>query len=298
MIVGSKRREIGLGGFPDVTLVQARELAREMRSKVAAGIDPVEERLAAKKVLIERQHLTFEDAGYRCFDAKKPEFSNAKHSTNWIGSLEKHAIPMIGSVAVHELNLPHILSVLEPIWKTKTETASRVRQRIEVVLTWATVSKYRSGDNPARWAGNLKELLPTPSKIKVRGHHKALPWQEVPAFIIDLKNKEGTGARTLEFLIGTAARSGEVRNALWEEVDFEKALWTVPAERMKGRKTHRVPLTKNMVELLKSLPRQSDSGFIFTAPRGGALSDMSIAAVCKRAGIDATPHGFRSSFKD
>tara|TARA_Y100000296_G_C5178782_1_gene261905 strand:+ start:742 stop:1470 length:729 start_codon:yes stop_codon:yes gene_type:complete len=190
------------------------------------------------------------------------------------------------------------LSVLEPIWKTKTETASRVRQRIEVVLTWATVSKYRSGDNPARWAGNLKELLPTPSKIKIRGHHKALPWQDVPASIVDLENKEGTGARALEFLIGTAARSGEVRYATWDEINFETALWTIPSARMKARKTHRVPLTNNMIKLLKALPRQSNSNFIFTAPRGGALSDMSIAAVCKLAGIDATPNGFRSSFKD
>jgi len=298
--VGDKRRDIGLGGFPDVTLAGARDKARELRERIVAGIDPVAERKAARDAIRASQakSLTFKEAAHRCHDARKDEFSNPKHRQDWINSLERHAFDMIGDLPVDAIELPHVLKVLEPIWKTKTETATRVRQRLESVLSWATVSTHRTGENPARWADNLSELLPTPSKIRKVKHHKALPWQSVPEFMVDLRHREGMGARALEFIILTAARSGEVRFATWDEIDLSEKVWTVPAERMKARKDHRVPLSDDVMDLLARVPRMEGSNLLFTAPRGNALSDMSISAVCKRMEVDATPHGFRSSFKD
>ncbi|WP_248276924.1 integrase arm-type DNA-binding domain-containing protein [Marinobacterium sp. LSUCC0821] len=298
--MGQKRRDIGLGGFPDVTLAGARDKARELREKISNGIDPVLERKAARDAMRARQAkvLTFKEAAYLCHNARKDEYSNVKHRQDWINSLERHAFSVIGELSIDAIEVPHVLKVLEPIWKTKTETATRVRQRLESVLSWATVSKYRSGDNPARWADNLSELLPTPNKIRKVRHHKALPWQKVPMFMVDLQQREGIGARALEFIILTAARSGEVRFATWDEIDLTAKLWTVPADRMKARKAHNVPLSGAVIELLEGLPRIEGSNLLFTAPRGNALSDMSISAVCKRMEVEATPHGFRSCFKD
>lgn len=298
--IGQKRRDIGLGGFPDVTLAGARDKARELREKISNGIDPVLERKAARDAMRARQGkaLTFKEAAYLCHNARKDEYSNVKHRQDWINSLERHAFSVIGELSIDEIEVPHVLKVLEPIWKTKTETATRVRQRLESVLSWATVSKYRSGENPARWADNLSELLPNPSKIRKIQHHKALPWQKVPEFMVELQLREGMGARALEFIILTAARSGEVRFASWDEIDLAAKLWTIPADRMKARKAHNVPLSGAVIELLERLPRINGSNLLFTAPRGNALSDMSISAVCKRMEVDATPHGFRSCFKD
>lgn len=298
--IGDKRRDIGLGGFPDVSLAQAREKAREVREQIANGIDPVAEKKAVLDAVRAAQSkiLTFEEASHRCHAARQDEFSNLKHRKDWISALERHAFPVIGSLPVGAIELPHILKVLEPIWYTKTETATRVRQRLETVLSWATVSKYRTGENPARWDGNLKEVLPKPSKLKKQGHHKALLWSDAPAFMADLRKREGMGARALEFIILTAARSGEVRSATWDEIDLEARLWTVPAERMKARKTHKVPLSEAAIELLNRVPRFEGSNMVFPAPRADVLSDMSISAVCRRMEVEATPHGFRSNFKD
>jgi len=297
-IVGTKRRDIGLGGFPDVPLAQAREKARSFREKIESGIDPVVERKEARQAIAAAQakQLTFREAAVRCHNARRAEFSNSKHSSDWLSSVERHAYSVIGDLPVSAIDLPHILSVLEPIWRTKTETARRVRQRLEAILSWATVSQYRSGDNPARWANNLSEVLPAPGKIKKVKHHRALDWRDVPSFMSDLKNREGVSARALEFIVLTAARSGEVRFATWDEIDLKNKVWTVPAERMKARKDHRVPLSDSAIALLERTPRLGD--LLFTAPRGGVLSDMSVSAVCKRMKVDATPHGFRSSFKD
>ncbi len=299
-LIGNKRRDIGLGGFPDVTLAGARQKAREMKDQIATGVDPVAEKKALRDAIraAQAKGLTFKEAATRCHAARKDEYSNAKHRQDWINSLERHAFPVIGDLPVDAIELPHVLKVLEPIWKTKTETATRVRQRLESVLSWATVSKHRTGENPARWADNLSELLPTPSKIRKVKHHRALPWEEVPGFMVDLRQREGMGARALEFIILTAARSGEVRFATWDEIDLNAKVWTVPAERMKARKDHRVPLSDAVIELLGRVPRMAGSNLLFTAPRGNALSDMSISAVCKRMEVDATPHGFRSCFKD
>lgn len=300
IVVGTKRRDIGLGSFGAVTLAQARERARDMRAKVWEGIDPVEQRRAARARLIAEQAkaITFEEAARRAHGAKELGFRNVKHRADWISSLERYAFPLVGSLPVGKVEVAHVQQVLNPIWHTRTETASRLRQRIESVLSWATVSGYRSGDNPARWKDNLKELMPAPDKIRKHVHYAALPWQDVPAFIAEIRKREGVSARALEFAILTAARSGEVRGATWGEVDLDRALWTVPAERMKEGKKHQVPLPPEVVVMLRKMRSASSSGLIFKAPRGGPLSDMALNGLCRRMNVPAVPHGFRSSFKD
>lgn len=300
-LVGGKRRSIGLGGYPDVPLADAREKARRARDQIAEGIDPVQARRDARAALAvarARDVPTFAKAAKERHKAKAVEFRNDKHAAQWMSSLARHAFPVIGDLPVDAIDRSHILTLLQPIWQEKTETASRVRQRIEKVLDWATVAGYRSGENPARWSGNLKEQLPAPAKLKKVKHHAALPFDQVPGFMGELRQREGTAARALEFLILTAARSGEVRFAKWDEIDLEAKVWTIPGERIKAGKRHTVPLSQDAIALLKSVPTRTDSSFIFPAPRGGALSDMSLSAVLKRMNVEAVPHGFRSSFKD
>lgn len=300
-MVCGRRRDIGLGGYPDVTLAQARERARADRELIRTGVDPVEQRRHARADMRTKRakSVTFAEAARQCHAKRASEFRNAKHRAQWLATLETYAIPELGELPVADIELPHVMRVLEPIWHTKTETASRLRQRIEAVLSWAAVSGYRrTGDNPARWAGNLRELLARPTKIARREHHRALPWQDVPEFMAALRKREGMAARALEFTIFTAARSGEVRGATWDEIDLDAELWTVPGERMKSGRTHRVPLTPEALALLEALPRMAGGHYVFPAPRGGRLSDMSLAAVTKRMGVDCVPHGFRSTFKD
>lgn len=298
--VGGERPDVGLGGFPDVSVEQARQHAREMREQVSRGIDPRAARRDAANTLKADQAkaLTFDQAADQCHKTKASEFRSAKHADDWINSVRRHAIPVMGRLPIADVEMAHVVTVLTPIWMTKTETATRVRQRIESVLDWATVSGYRSGENPARWKGHLEYVLPKPRKVRKVKHHAALPWQEVGAFMAGLRAREGMGARALEFAIFTAARSGEVRFATWDEIDFEVKLWTVPATRIKAGKQHRVPLSDPAVKLVKTLPRLDGSPYVFPAARGGALSDMSLSAVTRRMGVDAVPHGFRSSFKD
>ncbi len=298
--VGGKRRNIGLGGFPDVTLAGAREKAREYRELIEKGIDPVEKRQAARQSLIAEQGkaLTFDDAARQFLAVKSREFKNPKHIQQWTNTLSTYASPYIGKMAVSSIELPHIVQVLEPIWHTKTETAGRVRGRIEKVLAWATVSGFRTGDNPARLKDNVDLALGKPSKIKKAKHFTALPYAEMPEFMAELRQRPAISARALEFAILTAARSGEVRGATWEEIDMDAAIWTIPADRMKAGKPHKVPLCPDAVEILREIPRIDDSEFIFTAPRGGKFSDVALTALLKRMDIKATAHGFRSTFKD
>lgn len=298
--VGGKRRNIGLGGFPDVTLAGAREKAREYRELIEKGIDPVEKRQAARQSLIAEQGkaLTFDDAARQFLAVKSREFKNPKHIQQWTNTLSTYASPYIGKMAVSAIELPHIVQVLEPIWHTKTETAGRVRGRIEKVLAWATVSGFRTGDNPARLKDNVDLALGKPSKIKKAKHFTALPYAEMPEFMAELRQRPAISARALEFAILTAARSGEVRGATWEEIDMDAAIWTIPADRMKAGKPHKVPLCPDAVEILREIPRIDDSEFIFTAPRGGKFSDVALTALLKRMDIKATAHGFRSTFKD
>lgn len=298
--VGAKRRDMGLGAFPDVTLAQAREAAREARAKVRQGVDPVEESRAVRSKLRAEQAaaLTFDECAARFMKAQAAGWRNPKHAQQWENTLRTYASPVLGSLLVRDVELSHVLAVLEPIWLTKTETASRVRGRMEQVLDWATARAYREGLNPARWRGHLDKLLPAPSKVAKVEHHDALPVGDIGAFMGKLRAAAGMGARALEFAILTAARSGEVRGARWDEIDMAAAVWTVPAERMKAGKEHRVPLSAAALALLEALPRMAGNPLVFPAVRGGTLSDMTLAAVLRRMKVDAVPHGFRSTFRD
>ena len=315
--IGQKRRDIGLGGYPDVSVSQARERAREAKELIRQGSDPVEIRKAQKSELIASQSrgLSFAEAVDRYLVVKGAESKNSKHRDQWSSTLKAYALPEIGKMLVDDIRTQDVLRVLEPIWNEKTETASRLRGRIEAVLSWATVRGHRTGDNPARWAGNLKELLPSPSKIAKSGNWPAIALDDASLWFSELRKREGVAARALEFLTLCASRSGEVRNAVWSEVNLDQGIWQIPGDRMKVGKEHRVPLSKPALALLRSLPRRDDTPFMFPAPRGGPLSDMSISAVMRRmheaevAGgrggwIDArnerpaVPHGLRSTFRD
>lgn len=321
--VGDKRREIGIGGYPDVTLAQARERAREIKDMIRQGIDPVEDRKAKRSALVAARHrgMTFADAVDRYLSGTKlKEFKNAKHSQQWRNTLETYAMPDLGTMLVHDITVQDVLRVLKPIWETKTETASRLRGRIEAVLSWATVAGHRTGDNPARWVGNLKELLPAASKVAKEGNHPALAIDDAARWFADLRRREGFGARAVEFAALTAARSGEVRGARWDEIDLDRGLWVISADRMKMKREHRVPLSPAAVALLEALPKMEGNGLVFPAARGGMLSDMTLSATMKRmheaaiaaaGGKDesagyldprnkrpAVPHGLRSTFRD
>lgn len=323
--VGSKRREIGLGGYPDVTLAQARDKAREVKNKIQLGVDPVEERRAARAALVamQRRGLTFADAVDRCLAAKLDAFKNPKHRDQWRNTLSQYALPDLGRMMVDAITVQDVLRVLnqpvkgtkKPLWQARTETASRLRGRIEAVLSWATVAGHRTGDNPARWAGNLKELLPAASKVAKTGNHPAVQVDDAPRWFAALRDREGIGSRCLEFAALTATRSQEVRGAEWHEIDLDKGLWIIPALRMKMEREHRIPLTPEAVALLKALPRFAGNPLVFPAVRGGELSDMTLSATMKRMHeadvaadgtgfIDrvskrpAVPHGLRSTFRD
>jgi integrase len=300
VMVAGKRRDMGLGGYPAVTLAQAREAARAARQKVKSGIDPIEESRAARSASAAARAaaLTFEQCAQKYIDANESGWKNAKHAQQWRNTLEQFAFPVMGRLLVRDVALSHVLAVLEPIWQTKTETASRLRGRIETVLAWATVRKYRSGDNPAQWRGHLDKLLPKPSKVADVEHHAALPIGAAASFMTLLRASEGMGARALEFAVLTAARSGEVRGAMWAEIDTDAKLWTIPAGRMKAGKEHRVPLSDPALALLKALPRMAGTGIVFPGTKGQPLSDMTLSAVMRRMKVDAVPHGFRSTFRD
>lgn len=298
--VGSKRRDMGLGGFPDVTLAGAYDKARQAREKIDQGDDPVLERKQAKSALIASQaaEVTFRKCATAYIDAHGDTWRNAKHRGQWTNSLETYAGPFIGNMLVADITHTHILQILEPIWKTKTETATRVRGRLESVLDWATVRGYRAGNNPARWKGHLDKLLPAPGKITKVIPREALPIDALGTFMIDLRKREALAARTLEFAILTAARSGEVRGLTWAEIDFDAAVWTVPAARMKAGKEHRVPLSTAAIRILNETSHQTGIDLVFPAPRGGLQSDMALTALLRRMNVPAVPHGFRSTFRD
>ena len=296
--VHGKRREMGLGGFDDVTLAQAREKARQARQQAIEGIDPVEARKAERLRRRFDVAPTFRKCAEDYIEAHSPEWRNPKHAAQWSATLETYAHPVIGDMSVAAVDTPHVLEVLRPIWTTKTETAARLRGRIEQILSAATVPGYRKGDNPARWRGHLDHLLPKTSKIAKVAHHPALPIDHVPAFAKHLLSGNGIAARALLFAILTAARSGEVRGATWDEIDMDARLWVIPAERMKADREHRVPLSDQAVELLKGLPVFVGVDYVFAAPRGGQLSDMSLTACMRRQQLPYVPHGFRSTFRD
>lgn len=295
------RRDLGLGSYDRVPLKDAREKARQAHDRIAQGIDPITEKREQRSAMIAARlaEITFEEASNQYITAKSPEWKNDKHGQQWINTLTVHAFPVIGSLRVADIDRAHVLRVIEPIWTTKTETANRVRGRIEQVLDWATVRGFRKGENPARWRGYLDKVLPARSKVQKVQHHAALPIAELPGFLTRLRQRNGIGARALEFTILTAGRSGEVRGATWDEIDFEARVWTVPAERMKAGKEHRVPLSESAIKLLNDLPRMEDFNLVFPPPRGrNPLSDNTLTKVLKDMEVPVTAHGFRSTFRD
>ena len=302
-MVGGKRKHLGLGGYPSVTLAQAREKAREAREQIAKGIDPVHGRRLAANALRAQQasRRTFHEVASAYISFQESGWKNAKHRKQWSSTLETYAYPVLGQMSVDAITEHHVIAVLEPIWTEKSETASRLRGRIESILDWARVRGHREGENPARWKGHLDKVFPAQSKIHRVRHFKAMAATATPAFVRQLVGQHGSSALALRFLILTAARSGEVRGAEWAEIDFEQSIWTIPALRMKAKREHRVPLSKAALDVLavaKSLPRPGKQILIFSNPKGGMLSDMSLIAVMRRMEVEAVPHGFRSTFRD
>jgi integrase len=298
--VNSKRRDVGLGSFPAVGLAEARESARELRRKASAGEDPIAARRAeaAARATEAAAAVTFDEASKTYIESQASEWSHPRQVQIWTNSLATYASPIIGKLAVGDIRTAHIVEVLKPIWTTKTETATRVRERIERVISAADALAERDRLNPARWVGALDKIFPKPSKVAPVKHHEAVPWRQVPKFMVDLRLRPGIAAWALEFAILTAARSGEVRGMIWDEVDLDQRLWTVPGERMKMRREHRVPLSSAALELLQALPR-GEERYVFPSPfKGVKLSDMTLAAVMRRMKLTAVPHGFRSSFRD
>ena len=297
--VGGRQREMGLGSFPSVPLAEAREKARAHRAMVDQGADPISERRAAKSAAAadrdSQQSFATVAAQYIAQHAKS--WKNAKHGAQWASTLRTYAEPVIGSLLVRDVTTVHVIKVLEPIWTAKTETARRIRSRMELILDFAAARGLREGPNPARWRGNLDAALPKPGRIAKVRHHAAVAVDEIGAFMTRLRAQSGMGAKALEFAVLTAARSGEVRGAVWSELDLAAALWTVPAERMKSGREHRVPLSKPALTLLRDLPTGAPDDLVFPGLRG-PLSDMSLTAVLRRMKVDATAHGFRSTFRD
>lgn len=297
-----RERWMGLGPYPDVSLNEAREKAAEMRKRVRGGIDPLAEKQAqrANDRAAAAKLVTFDWCATQFIEAHKAGWRNPKHVDQWRNTLATYASPVIGTLPVDKIDTSHVMRILEKdgLWTEKNETASRLRGRIENVLDWATVRKYRSGDNPARWKGHLDKLLPAASKVQRVKHHAALPWAEIGTFMGGLRKQEGVAARALEFAILTAARSGEVRNATWEEVDTANGIWIVPADRMKAKREHRVPISQQTLTVLS--PKDGNAGLLFPGMKHGKpLSDMSLTAVLRRMGRgDLTVHGFRSTFRD
>lgn len=297
-----KVHELGLGPFPDVSLDEARTKASELRKTLCEGNDPKAERDAkrAEKKAEATKGMTFDEAAAACIADKRSGWKNAKHADQWNNTIATYVSPKIGSLPVAVIDLPLIRKVLDPIWTSKNETASRVRQRMETVLAWATVSGFRTGENPARWRGHLDNLLPKPSKVQKGEHHPALPYAEIGKFMTALHGQSGIAALALEFTVLTAARTGEVIAARWGELDQEKLIWTVPAERMKAGKEHTVPLSARAAEIVKELWRTREGEYVFPGGKADApLSNMAMSANLKRMGrTEITVHGFRSTFRD
>ena len=286
-----KPTEIGFGSARDVTLARARELASQARAKLAEGINPKDVRRATGGA-------TFGECADRLIEAMRPSWRNRKHAAQWEMTLRNYAAPL-RRLPVDKISTDDVLSVLKPRWSDRPETASRLRGRIERVLDAAKAHGLRSGENPARWRGHLDQLLPKRQQL-TRGHHAAMPYGELPSFIGELQARQATAARALEFAILTAARSGEVLGARWNEFDLNRAVWTVPAARMKAGREHRVPLSRRALKIAKAMHEAPGGNFVFPGQKAGRpLSVMALEKVLRRMKVDGvTVHGFRSAFRD
>lgn len=305
-----QERMMSLGPLHTVTLAQARDRARDARLLLLDGIDPLEQKktLKAARALEANRALTFEEAARQYFDQHSKKWRNRKHRAQFLSTLATYAFPKIGKLAVGAVDTGQVLRVLEQqhadypaqrLWEAVPETANRLRGRIEQVLDWAAVRGLRTGDNPARWRGHLDNVLPARGQIQKPQHHAALPYNELASFIATLHEREGVAARALEFTILTAARTSETIGARWDEIDLKAKTWTVPANRIKGGKEHRVPLCDRALQILKTLPHEEGNPFVFIGPRSDGLSNMAMAKTLDRMGRgEITVHGFRSSFMD
>lgn len=297
-----KSHDMGLGGVDVVSLSEARERALEARKLHKAGIDPIEERNAerTRQAVDAASSMTFAECAKALIRSHEAGWRNPKHRQQWRNTLATYAYPVFGHLPVDAIDTGLVMQVIEPLWATKTETASRLRGRIEAALDWAAARGYRSGENPARWRGHLDKLLPKRDRVQRVKHHAALPYDEVATFLQPLRKREGVAARGLEFLILTAARPGEVYGATWNEVDLDKAVWTIPGGRMKSAKEHRVPLSDEATALLHEMRNLRVSAFVFPGQgQGRPLSNMAFLQLLKRMGHeDLTAHGFRSTFRD
>lgn len=298
-MVAGKRRSIGVGPHHTYTLTQARERAKMLRQQIDLGQDPVAEKraLRAQKAVAKAAAVTFEQAAGDYVRTNRAAWKNDKHASQWTATLENYAFPVLGNLSVADVTTAHVLQVLKPIWSSKSETASRLRQRIERVIGAADAAAGRERLNPAR-PEVIATVLPTISKVRTVQHHKALPWTQAPAFMARLRQQPGQGARALEFAILTAARSGEVRGATWAEVDLDARVWVVPATRMKASKEHRVALADAAVALLEAQKPGKPAELVFPGMKGKPLSDMTLTAAIRRMQVDVTTHGFRSCFRD
>ncbi len=294
--IGTKRSDVGLGGFPDVTLAMAVDMARKVKDGIKDGVDPVAER-RAKQAIVE---WTFRKCALAYIEGHEASWKNVKHGQQWRNTLETYVYPVFGDKHIKAVELADIINAIEPDWTTKNETMVRVRNRIEMVINWAVARGYRPrGLNPAAWRGNLDQALPKPSKVNQRTHHPAVAVDAANAFLLHLRAIEGTSLRCLEFVVLTACRSGEARLATWAEIDLTNAVWSIPAERMKSGRPHRVPLSPQVLVLLKALHRFAGTDLLFPGRDvKKPLSDMSLTAIMRRMKLDAVPHGFRSTFSD
>jgi integrase len=296
----AEERQMGLGSLIDVSLAEARERAAECRQLRKQGIDPIESRRAAKaeRLVTAAKAKTFDQAAEAYIAAHRAGWRNPKHAAQWKATLATYASPVFGKLPASSIDTGLVLKALEPIWTAKPETAGRVRGRIEAVLDWTTARGYRMGENPARWRGHLDKLLPARSKVRKVKHHSALPYTELPRFLASLREQQGTSARALEFTILTAARTNETIGARWLELDLSGKIWTVPAERMKAGREHRVPLSAAAMAILRRLEDVSEDDLVFPGDRRRAISNMAMLMLLRRMGRDdLTVHGFRSTFR-
>jgi integrase len=299
---------LGAAAGPEaISLSAARDKADALRIKVKSGVDPLTERhREAADALAAAQAariagITFKAVAEDYITANEESWRNAKHRQQWTNTLATYVYPVIGELPVADIGTAHVLQILEPIWKAKAETASRVRGRMETILDAAKARGYRDGENPARWRGHIAQILPARARL-TRGHHKAMAYEKIPEFVAKLRGREATAALALEFTILTSARTGEVIGATWSEVDLDKAVWAIPAKRMKAGKEHRIPLSPRAVAILKEVQPlnkldRTDAP-IFPSTKGGTLSGMAMSMLLRRMKLDVTVHGFRSGFRD
>ncbi len=297
-----RSREMGLGPLHTVSLADAREAAQQCRKLLREGIDPIEDRRDRRATARNEaaRAMTFDACAEAYVRAHEAGWRNAKHAAQWRSTLGTYASPVLGELPVQSIDVGIVMKVLEPIWTEKTETASRLRGRIEAVLDWATARGHRRGDNPARWRGHLQNLLPRRSNVQPVKHHAALPYAEMGAFMRELQARDGIGAAALEFVILTATRTSETIGATWDEVDLARGVWTIPADRIKAGREHKVPLSRSATAVVRRMNQGRHSRYIFPGvKRQGPLSNMALLKLLERMGrTDLTVHGFRSTFRD